>query len=173
VPSRLNFFSRLTPLVIAVLVVAGDRLSKLEIQHALSTFDSIPIIPGWLRIIRTENPGAAFGMLAEGNPVLRSLVLIGVSALVMLFVAWALWSRRSTLDSWLARLGLRSFWAAHSAIYMTAWCIRPSLILLRSTTAGGRSLLSMSPIALSRLAQFCCSSTFGGKTLKATAIAPV
>ncbi len=87
-------------------VLLGDRLSKLEIQHALSTYDSIPAIHGWLRIIHTENPGAAFGMLAEGNPILRSLILIGVSALVMLFVAWALWSNRSSLNSWLSRFGL-------------------------------------------------------------------
>jgi signal peptidase II len=106
VPHRLNLFSRLAPVVIAVCVLLGDRLSKLEIQHALSTYDSIPAIHGWLRIIHTENPGAAFGMLAEGNPILRSLILIGVSALVMLFVAWALWSNRSSLNSWLSRFGL-------------------------------------------------------------------
>ncbi len=105
-PHRLNLFSRLAPVVIAVCVLLGDRLSKLEIQHALSTYDSIPAIHGWLRIIHTENPGAAFGMLAEGNPILRSLILIGVSALVMLFVAWALWSNRSSLNSWLSRFGL-------------------------------------------------------------------
>ena len=105
-PQRLNLYSRFTPLVIATAVVLADRLSKLEIQHALSSYDSIPVITGWLRIIHTENPGAAFGMLAEGNPILRSLVLIGVSGLVLLFVAWALWSNRSTLNSWLSRLGL-------------------------------------------------------------------
>jgi signal peptidase II len=106
VPYKLNLFSRLAPLLIAALVVIGDRLSKLAIQHTLSTYDSVPVVPGWLRIIHTENPGAAFGMLAEGNPVLRSLVLIGVSGLVMLFVAWALWSNRSNLSSWLSRFGL-------------------------------------------------------------------
>jgi signal peptidase II len=103
---KLNLFSKLTPLVIASLVVVADRLSKLEIQRALSTYDSVPVIPGLLRIIHTENPGAAFGMLAEGNPILRSLVLIGVSGLVLLFVAWALWSERSSLNSWLSRFGL-------------------------------------------------------------------
>jgi signal peptidase II len=106
VPQRLNLFSRFGPVAIAAGVVIGDRLSKLEIQRAMSSYDSIPLIAGWLRIIHTENPGAAFGMLAEGNPVLRSLVLIGVSGLVLLFVAWALWSGRSTLNSWLSRVGL-------------------------------------------------------------------
>jgi signal peptidase II len=94
------------PLIVAVLVVVGDRLSKIEIQRALSSYDSIAVIAGWFRIIHTENPGAAFGMLAEGNPVLRSLILIGVSGVVLLFVAWALWSERSTLKSGLTRFGL-------------------------------------------------------------------
>jgi signal peptidase II len=106
VSNKLNLNSRATPLIIAIAVVIADRLSKLEIQHALSSYDSIPVLAGWLRIIHTENPGAAFGMLAEGNPLLRSLVLIGVSGAVLLFVAWALWSERSTLNSWLSRLGL-------------------------------------------------------------------
>jgi len=103
---KLNLSSRVAPLIIAAAVVAADRLSKLEIQHALASYDSIPVISGWLRIIHTENPGAAFGMLAEGNPVLRAFVLIGVSGAVLLFVAWALWSHRSTLNSWLSRLAL-------------------------------------------------------------------
>lgn len=94
------------PVAVAATVVVGDRRSKLEIQHAMSSYDSIPLIDGWLRIIHTENPGAAFGMLAEGNPILRSLILIGVSGLVLLFVAWALWSERSTLSSTLSRFGL-------------------------------------------------------------------
>jgi signal peptidase II len=106
VPSTLNVASRLAPVVIAALVVIGDRLSKIEIQSALSSYDSIPIIPGWFRIVHTENPGAAFGMLAEGNPLLRSLILIGVSALVLVFVAWALWSDRGAVKSWLTRVGL-------------------------------------------------------------------
>ena len=105
-PQKLNISSNLTPALIAAAVVVADRLSKLEIQRALPGYDSIPVINGLLRIIHTENPGAAFGMLAEGNPLLRSLVLIGVSGAVLLFVAWALWSDRSTLNSWLSRLGL-------------------------------------------------------------------
>jgi signal peptidase II len=106
VPNKLNPATRLGPVVIAGLVGITDRLTKLEIQHSMSSYDSIDVIPGWLRIIHTENPGAAFGMLAEGNPLLRALILIGVSTVVSLFVAWALWSDRSTLKTWLTRFGL-------------------------------------------------------------------
>ena len=98
--------NRFVPFVVALLVVVADRLSKLAIERSMTSFEMIPVIPGWLRIIHTENPGAAFGMLAEGNPWLRSSILIGVSALVMVFVASALWSRKSSFLGPLPRLGL-------------------------------------------------------------------
>jgi signal peptidase II len=94
---------RLFALAIACAIVAGDRISKLAIQHSLSIFDSVPVIAGWLRIVHTENPGAAFGMLAEGNPLLRSVVLIGISSVVLVFVAAALWKQTGVA---IARLGL-------------------------------------------------------------------
>jgi signal peptidase II len=90
----------------SVLVIIGDRISKTGIQHSMTQFDTVSVIPGWLRIMHTENPGAAFGVLAEGNPFLRSAVLIGVSAAVLVFVALALWGRGSSFNTPLTRLGL-------------------------------------------------------------------
>jgi len=59
-----------------------------------------------MRIVHTENPGAAFGLLADGNPFLRGVVLIGISSLVLLFVAAALWGRKSSFTDMLSRIGL-------------------------------------------------------------------
>jgi signal peptidase II len=87
-------------------VIVGDRISKIAIQHSMTRFDAVSVIPGWLRVIHTENPGAAFGVLAEGNPFLRSAVLIGVSAAVLVFVALALWGRGNSFNTPLTRLGL-------------------------------------------------------------------
>jgi signal peptidase II len=94
---------RLLALAIACAIVIADRITKLAIQHSLSVFDSVPVIAGWLRIVHTENPGAAFGILAEGNPLLRSAVLIGISSLVLVFVAGALWNQSGSST---ARFGL-------------------------------------------------------------------
>ena len=94
------------PIATSLLVVLADRLSKAYIQHSTSLFDSSSIIPGWLRIVHTENPGAAFGVLAEGNAFLRSAVLIGVSMVVLIFVASALWSRGTAFTAAATRLGL-------------------------------------------------------------------
>jgi signal peptidase II len=98
--------NRLAPFLLSLLIVVGDRWSKITIRHAMTPLDSYSIVPGWLRIIHTENPGAAFGILAEGNPWLRSGILIGVSALVLVFVISALWGRRSSFTSPLARTAL-------------------------------------------------------------------
>jgi signal peptidase II len=98
--------SRAGPLGVAVLISLLDRFSKLRIEHSFGTFDVIPLIPNLLRVVHTENPGAAFGVLADGNPLVRSVILIGVSALVLVFVASALWTRGQAYTAVLTRLGL-------------------------------------------------------------------
>jgi signal peptidase II len=94
------------PLTAAALVIIADRLSKKFIQQSMGIFDAVPVIPGWLRIVHTENPGAAFGVLAEGNAFLRSAVLIGISAAVLVFVAFALWGRGTSFQTAATRFGL-------------------------------------------------------------------
>lgn len=99
---------RYVPLVLSAFIVLGDRLTKLHIQHNFTSLDVVTLIPGWLRIVHNENPGAAFGMLAEGNPFLRSLILIGVSALVLILVGAALLIRSPAYAGALTRFGLGS-----------------------------------------------------------------
>ncbi|HZS56453.1 MAG TPA: signal peptidase II [Bryobacteraceae bacterium] len=105
-PSRPYVSARITAAGAALLILVADRITKLLILHSLRSFDSISIIPDWLRIVHAENPGAAFGVLAEGNPILRSIVLIGISATVLVFVASALWSRNGAFRSAATRFGL-------------------------------------------------------------------
>ncbi len=101
-----NRFARIAPLFVSLLVIGGDRMTKLIIQQTVTGFDSISVMPGWLRIVHTENPGAAFGMLAEGSPFLRGIILIGISTLVLVFVASALLGRNSSFSAPLTRLSL-------------------------------------------------------------------
>jgi signal peptidase II len=103
-----GFAVRYAPLLVSALIVWGDRVTKLRVQQTLSSLDVITVIPGWLRIVHNENPGAAFGMLAEGNPLVRGFVLIGVAALVLIFVGSALFSRSQAFSAPLLRFGLSS-----------------------------------------------------------------
>ncbi len=105
-PQRRNIAFQLFPVAVSLAVIVADRLSKLFIQHSMSSLDTVSIFPGWLRIIHTENPGAAFGMLAEGNAFVRTAVLVGVSSAVLLFVAKTLWSRNTTFSAPAARFAL-------------------------------------------------------------------
>ena len=98
--------ARLAALIAAILIVIADHITKLLIRHTMQSFNSISIIPGWLRIVHAENPGAAFGVLAQGNPIVRNIVLIGISGAVLVFVFSALWSRNGAFRSPATRYGL-------------------------------------------------------------------
>ena len=97
---------RILALAIALIIFITDRVTKVMIQHAMNSFDDAPVIPGLLRITHAENPGAAFGFLAEGNPILRAIVLHAVTLVVICFVAVALWRRTGPYASLLSRFAL-------------------------------------------------------------------
>lgn len=91
---------------VALAVIGLDRLTKVIVQGHMSAFDAITVVRGWIRIVHTENTGAAFGVLADGNAALRAIILIGVSGLVIAFVAFALWGRAPAYSGIATRLGL-------------------------------------------------------------------
>jgi len=78
---------RSTTIAIAVGIFVLDRLTKLWIEQNVSVYDNYSVIPGFFDIVHTKNRGAAFGMFAEGDSALRTLLLIGVSIAVLLFIA--------------------------------------------------------------------------------------
>ena len=82
---------RLRSAIIILLVVVLDRVSKLYILASFSPWDMTVVIPGVFNIVHAENPGAAFSMLAEAPPLVRSVLLVGVSVVVMAIVGVMLW----------------------------------------------------------------------------------
>jgi len=97
---------RWMPFLMAAAIFILDRVTKIYIRANLHDFDSISVIPGWLRIVHTENSGAAFGMLADGAPLLRGIVLIGISVVVLFFVIAALLNRNGSYSGIAMRIGL-------------------------------------------------------------------
>jgi len=91
---------RLVPFLIAAVVVVLDRSTKGIIKTHISAYDSITVVPGLFNIVHTENPGIAFGMLANASGPWRDVLLIGFSAVVLVAISVMLLrpaSRRDTV----------------------------------------------------------------------------
>ncbi len=86
-------------LLIAVAVLALDRYTKWLIAHRLTMHDSITVIPGFFRIIHTENPGAAFGIFADSPSQWKVALLILFSVVALLIVSALLWKTSHTMTS--------------------------------------------------------------------------
>jgi signal peptidase II len=79
---------RLASLAAAAAVVLLDRLTKSLIKTHFSAWDNLTVIPGIFNIVHTENPGIAFGLLADAsNYWWRGVVLIGFSISVLIAVS--------------------------------------------------------------------------------------
>ena len=61
--------------------------------------DVVSVIPGFFNIVHVENPGAAFGMLAESAAAWRGLILVWISLAVMAIIGTMLWRRKPSIHS--------------------------------------------------------------------------
>lgn len=83
-----------TPVLLGLIpgIFAVDWLTKRWIEKNVSFWDTHHVIPGFFSIVHAQNRGAAFSILADAPESVRVLVLIGFSGVVLLMVAWMLWS---------------------------------------------------------------------------------
>lgn len=85
--------------LISLCVIALDRVTKWTISRRLSLHDGIQVIPGFFRIIHTENPGAAFGIFADSPSLWKLGMLIGFSIIALVIVSSLLWKNSHTMTS--------------------------------------------------------------------------
>jgi lipoprotein signal peptidase len=85
--------------LISLCVIAIDRVTKWTISRRLSLHDGIQVIPGFFRIIHTENPGAAFGIFADSPSLWKLGMLIGFSIIALVIVSSLLWKNSHTMTS--------------------------------------------------------------------------
>jgi signal peptidase II len=69
-------------------IFALDWLTKRWIEKHVSFWDSYAVIPGLFSIVHAQNRGTAFSLLADAPDAVRGVVLIGMSGVVTLVVAW-------------------------------------------------------------------------------------
>ena len=81
---------RTIPLAIAAVIFILDRATKVWIERTVEEWQTISVIPGLFNLVHAKNKGAAFSMFAEGDSQIRTLLLIGVSLGVLVFISYLL-----------------------------------------------------------------------------------
>jgi signal peptidase II len=99
---------RLAPFIIAVIVFLLDHLTKFLIRTSHLPPEGFPVIPGFFNIVHNENPGVAFGLFADSTGPLRTFILIGLSAAVLIIITMVLLkaTRPDERRNWLLRVAL-------------------------------------------------------------------
>ena len=98
------FRSRRFELIVTVVVVILDQITKAMIRPSLALHQSREVIPGFLDLTRVHNTGAAFGMLNAAEFPFKTMVLSIVAAIALAGVAW--YAATVPLTDRLARLGI-------------------------------------------------------------------
>ncbi|MFN2446555.1 MAG: signal peptidase II [Vicinamibacterales bacterium] len=80
--------SRRLELVLALLVVVLDQLTKAGVRTSFELYETMSVIPGFLNLTRVHNTGAAFGMLGSVEFPFKPVVLTAVGVLALVGIAW-------------------------------------------------------------------------------------
>jgi len=91
-------------LIVALVVVVLDQVTKALVRPALALHESVVLIPGFVDFTRVHNTGAAFGMLNSADFPFKTVVLSLVAAVALGGVAW--YAATVPLGDRLARLGI-------------------------------------------------------------------
>lgn len=79
---------------LALAVLIADQLTKRAVSLALRPGAFTVVIPGLFNLVHTDNPGVAFGILADAQSAWVASLLILFSLAVMGLLAWLLMSDR-------------------------------------------------------------------------------
>jgi signal peptidase II len=74
---------------IAVLVFALDRVTKIWVQQNVPLYEGRNVVGEYVRIVHTQNTGAAFGLLPERTTLLSVLSVLAVLAIVYYYRQFA------------------------------------------------------------------------------------
>ena len=91
-------------ILLALLVVTLDAITKWMILTNLSIHSAVPVIPGFFQIVHVRNTGAAFGIGANSGSALVPL-LLNAGAIVV-FVLVVIYSIRAALTERILQTGL-------------------------------------------------------------------
>ncbi|MBM42998.1 MAG: signal peptidase II [Acidobacteria bacterium] len=96
--------ARRVMIVVAVVILVADQLTKYAVRTQISLHDSIEVIPGLFNLVHVRNTGAAFGFLNSADMANKQLLMTAI-ALVALGAISLYASQVGTRET-LARAGL-------------------------------------------------------------------
>jgi signal peptidase II len=88
-----NNSTRTLHYLLALVVVALDRWSKLAVVRHIPLYKRRQIIPGVFQLTHTENSGAAFSLFADSNAAWKEHALIAFSVVALTIVGYLLWKQ--------------------------------------------------------------------------------
>lgn len=74
-------------LLVSLAVFGLDRWSKHLVETRVTFTETISVIPHFFNIVRSENPGVAFGLFSQTASQYRTVILIGFSVLAIVILA--------------------------------------------------------------------------------------
>ena len=99
-PNAASRFGRLGWLVLSLLVLVIDQVSKAHFEGSLEMFQQIVVIPDYFSWTLAYNTGAAFSFLADGGGWQRWLFAVIAVVVSAVLVVWL--KRLGRNDTWLA-----------------------------------------------------------------------
>jgi signal peptidase II len=85
--------------LIALLVILLDRVSKWIVAKEISLHDGVAVIPGFFRLTRVENRGAAFGLFADSPTQWKIAILVLFSVVALVVVSALLWRNSHVMNT--------------------------------------------------------------------------
>lgn len=70
-------------LLVAGTIIVLDQITKAYILNHFPLYSSMPVIPGFFNITHIQNPGGAFGFMANQGAGVRSILFLFVSAIAV------------------------------------------------------------------------------------------
>jgi signal peptidase II len=67
-------------------LVTADQATKIYVHTHFLLHESIEVIPGFFNLTYVQNPGAAFGFLADSNPAFREIFFLSMPPIALLII---------------------------------------------------------------------------------------
>jgi signal peptidase II len=98
--------SRILYALLAVAMIALDRVTKLAVAERMPLYDSKAVIGGFFNLVHTRNTGIAFSMLADAQPFVKEYIIPAFSTLALVFIVYLFWRAGQTGTRTLTGLSL-------------------------------------------------------------------